>query len=208
MNGYYNPATWLTYLNMIFGVLGINYAFMQNIPLAVVCLVISGVCDMFDGTVAKLFDRTPMEKNYGIQIDSLADIVSFGILPGTIGLSLGRNQFPYIFISAFYILAALIRLAYFNVTEQELLNNAGQKRVFYEGLPVTSAAIIIPLVYLLSLSFGFSLPVVYGFLLVICGIAFVTKFRVCKLKMRSMILLGCISVVAVFMLIKSVVLHP
>lgn len=192
-------------MNLIFGVIGISYAFSNNISIAVVCLMVSGVCDMFDGTVAKRFDRSHSEKSYGIQIDTLADIVSFGVLPGVIGLALGLNHFPFVLIVTLYVLAALVRLAYFNVTELEFLNSGGQTRRYYEGLPVTTVAAILPLVYLLSLWIEFPLQVVYGFLLVALTIAFVAKFHIHKLKMRYMILLGIISIPAIILLIMLII---
>lgn len=206
MNGYYGVANWLTYFNMIFGVIGVGFAFGGNISLSVVCLIVAGVCDMFDGTVAKRFERSDFEKSYGVQIDSLADLLSFGLLPGAIGMALNMNEFPYILIVAIYVLAALIRLAYFNVTEIAIMGEANKSRKYYEGLPVTSVAIIIPLIYLLSLCFEFSLQPLYSILLIIIAIMFVLKFRVYKLKMRTMVVLGSISIPAIILLIIKVVM--
>lgn len=205
MNGYYGAATWLTYMNMLSGIIGVSYAFSGNLRGAVVCLIICGVCDMFDGTVARQFDRTQAEKSYGIQIDSLADLVSFGVLPGSMGMALGQNRLSAVVLSSFYVLAALIRLAYFNVTELAMLEEGGKKRTCYEGLPVTSVAAIIPLAYLLSIFLRFSLDSVYGFLLGGIALAFLGKFRVCKLKTPHLLALGGVSVVAVVVILKMVV---
>lgn len=204
MNGYYGVAHWLTYFNMVFGVIGIGLAFSGNIPVAVACLIISGVCDMFDGTVAKRFERSDHEKNYGIQVDSLADVISFGVLPGAIGIALGMGRFPQMIVVALYVLAALIRLAYFNVTELAYLEK-GESRAFYEGLPVTSVAAILPFGYLLSLWFGFPSQPVYGILLAVIALGFVAKFKVRKLKMRTMIALGAVSVPVIVILVIKVV---
>ncbi len=207
MNGYYGIPTWLTYLNMIFGVMGVSCAFRSNISTAIVCLIISGICDMFDGTVAKCFKRSNSEKSYGIQIDSLADVISFGVLPGAIGLALGMDRFPMVMVVAVYILAALIRLAYFNVTEMVIQSSGNQCRTFYEGLPVTSVAIIIPFTYLLSLWFNFPLPKPYGILLAVIAVLFVSKFHVQKLKIRTMLALGAVSIPVVVVLIIKVVMR-
>ena len=128
--GYYGYWVKLTYLSVISAVLGIHFALDGKIRYALICLMISGVCDMLDGPVARLKKRTDKEKCYGIQIDSLADIISFGISPVVIGYAVGtynlaRNYGSFgILINnviiSMYLLAALIRLAYFNVTEMDL----------------------------------------------------------------------------------------
>jgi len=180
MIGYYGYTMLLTYLNVVSAMAGIYLALNQNIKYAVICLIISGVCDAFDGIVARSKkNRTDREKSYGIQIDSLADVVGFGILPVIIGYSLGLNQTRHIIIMSVYILAALIRLAYFNATEIEM-QRQNIKRTHYIGLPVTCAAIIFPLVYICApLS---QLSGVYSITLVITAAAFLVKIKVPKVR--------------------------
>ena len=159
--GYYGYWIILTYLSVVSAIVGIYFAFNGNIKASLICLMVSGVCDMFDGTVARMAKRTNNEKKFGIQIDSLADIVSFAVLPSAIGYSLFMNSSSTnvnnslmtvftIIVMVIYTLAALTRLAYFNVTEEELQNNK-IKRQYYEGVPVTNVALIIPIVYSLCL---------------------------------------------------------
>lgn len=191
--GFYGYWVILTYLGVISAVCGIYLAFDGYVDYAILCLMISGVCDMFDGPVAKLKkNRTDREKGYGIQIDALADLVSFGVFPVIIGFALGI-PFGEVFgiaIAAVYVLAALIRLAYFNVIELEL-HNKGQKRKFYEGLPVTSVALIMPLVYAICLAFNTSLStisLVYSIMLIVISVAFITRIKIPKLRGRQLII--------------------
>jgi len=194
--GYYGLWVALTYLSVIVAILGIHFALIENVRYALVCLMISGVCDMFDGRVASLFKkRNTREKHYGIQIDSLADIISFGVLPAAIGyvgydpsgnfISLGWFDTA---IFPIYLMAALIRLAYYNVIETEL-HGQNKKRTYYEGLPVTSVAIIIPLVYALCHIFNKSIFGIYNILLIFLSAAFVLKIRVPKPHARTQIVL-------------------
>ena len=118
MLGFYNYTVILTYMSLISSVVGITFAFQDNIFGAVMCLMISGFCDMFDGKVAKTMKRTEEEKKFGIQIDSLSDLVAFGVLPAIIGYNVGLNEWWGVAIMSIFILAALIRLAYFNVLEE------------------------------------------------------------------------------------------
>ena len=147
--GYYNYTVVLTYLGMISGFIGITHAFKGNIDQAVICLMISGVCDMFDGTIAATMDRSVQEKCFGIQIDSLSDLICFGVLPAIIVYSLNQSRIS-LYISALYVLCALIRLAYFNVEEQERQKETNEKREFYYGMPVTLSSLFLPLLYKLS----------------------------------------------------------
>ena len=73
---------------------------------------------MFDGTVASTKkDRDDNQKSFGIQIDSLCDLVGFGVAPGIFVYSLSENKISAGIAAVFLILAAVIRLAYFNVLE-------------------------------------------------------------------------------------------
>ena len=74
---------------------------------------------MFDGKVARTKkDRTEVEKRFGIQIDSLADIVCFGVSPAILCYRMGMRGLTGVAILLFYVLAGLIRLAWFNVSEE------------------------------------------------------------------------------------------
>ncbi len=194
--GFYGYWVILTYLSVIAAAAGIYNAFQGNIKGAVVCLMASGICDMFDGSVARTADRTEREKGFGIQIDSLADIVGFGILPAVIGYAVftgysvpGYGYFGaarIVMIVSVYVLAALIRLAYYNVTEAEL-QSRNEKRKYYEGLPVTSVALIVPMVYSMCAFCNFPLWRVYNKLLLLLSLGFVLKVRIPKLKLRYLI---------------------
>ena len=83
--GYYNYTVVLTYIGMLTAFTGILMVLNKNFIAAVVCLLVSGVCDMFDGKVAATKERDHNEKCFGIQIDSLSDLVSFGIFPALFG---------------------------------------------------------------------------------------------------------------------------
>ena len=112
MIGFYNYTVYLTFIGMLSSVCGIGFAFGGKLIPAVICLMFSGFCDMFDGIVARTKkDRSEEEKRFGIQLDSLSDIVCFGILPFAIGLSAGANKWWQIAIMSLFSLAGLIRLA-------------------------------------------------------------------------------------------------
>lgn len=180
--GVYNASVLLTYIGLSFSVIGMVLAFLGFIPEAVMCLILSGVCDMFDGTVARACKRTEREKKFGIQIDSLVDTVSFGVFPVVLGICMGFTSKLNIVIYVIYVLAAVIRLAYFNVlAEEKSLLPKKEKNSYYYGLPVTSAAIIIPFVYNLNIFFKPAVFVkAYPLVMLVVAILFVLNFKIKK----------------------------
>lgn len=147
--GYYDYTVILTYCGMLCAFCGILRVINEDYWDAVFCLLLSGVCDMFDGAVAATKKRMDHEKRFGIQIDSLSDLISFGVLPGLfVYMISGKNIFAGL-AGALFVLCALIRLAYFNVQEEERQKKTGERRKSYLGVPVTTIAVLLPGVYLL-----------------------------------------------------------
>ena len=151
--GYYNYTVILTYVGMLVGFIGIVYTFENNVRASVICLMIAGFCDMFDGTIASTKERTLQEKCFGIQIDSFSDLICFGALPAMIVYSQNRGKNIILAICCLYLLCAMIRLAYFNVDEQERQQGSNTSREIYYGLPVTLSALFVPVVYNFAIYF-------------------------------------------------------
>ena len=125
MLGVYDYTVILTYISLWISIGGMMLSLNGHLDLAVLCLALSGLCDMFDGKIARTKkDRTEIEKRFGIQIDSLCDIVCFGVGPAIICYCMGMNGIVGVLILMFYVLAGLIRLAWFNVSEEIRQNEA------------------------------------------------------------------------------------
>ena len=135
--GIYDYTVILTYISLGISVFGITRALEGDFKVAIFCLALSGLCDMFDGKIARTKkNRTDDEKNFGIQIDSLCDVVCFGIFPAMICYCLGVNTPAGIGALIFYSVASVIRLAYFNVSEAKRQNETSENRQYYQGLPI------------------------------------------------------------------------
>jgi CDP-diacylglycerol---serine O-phosphatidyltransferase len=200
MIGYYDYTVWLTYLGFISGVFGIINAFGGHSFVAIICLMFSGLCDMFDGKVARTKEkRTKDEKTFGMQIDSLSDLVCFGVLPAAITFGLGMNRIYFFTIIIFYPLAALIRLAYFNMLE--INRNSDSPVKFYTGLPVTSSALIFPFIYIFRNFLGKYFILIYGLTLLIVGLLFISKIKIKKPRIKTMILFILLGVVEIILII-------
>lgn len=153
--GFYDYTVILTYMSLVSAVVGVISASRGRFTAAVLCLMLSGVCDAFDGMVARSKkNRTEDEKAFGIQIDSLCDAVAFGVAPALLCYHMGMDSVLGIAILCTYSLCAVIRLAFFNVLEARRQQTEGGCNKTYRGLPVTTASVILPLVYL----FRFLLP--------------------------------------------------
>jgi len=179
--GIYNYTVILTYFGMLVGYTGVTLALKGSLHGALVCLMVAGVCDMFDGKIASTKARTVQEKRFGVQIDSLSDLVCFGALPAVIVYMASGQSRAGFYISGFYLLCALIRLAWFNVDEEERQNSTDGAREFYYGLPVTSSALLLPALLELSHIRSWPAPEKLGpALLFLMGAAFLTPFRLKK----------------------------
>ena len=142
--GFYDYTVFLTYLSLISSVLGMTRAIHGDYKLAIFCLAFSGICDAFDGIVARTKkNRTVDEKNFGIQLDSLCDVICFGLFPAMICYLLGVRGTLGVVLVLFYSLCAVIRLAFFNVLEAKRQTTEGGAAKGYRGLPVTSIAFIL-----------------------------------------------------------------
>ena len=213
MIGVYDYTVILTYLSLLSGCTGmiISMSGLGHPYYGMLFLIFSGLCDAFDGKVARTKkNRTPFEQAFGVQIDSLSDLIAFGVLPAAVGLSLLRTSAKYsdvprrlaesgklcwypavlVGVAILYVLAAMIRLAYFNATEEE---RAAQREAtgveYYTGLPVTSAALVFPLVLLLHYFLRFDLSIIYFVMMFVMACLFLGNFRIPKPGKKALALL-------------------
>lgn len=192
MLGYYNRSVILTYIGLICALVGCRCAMVGETFAALLCLLICGVCDMFDGTIARATKRSAEEKVFGIQIDSLCDLVSFGILPAILLLSVYHSTLSII-VASLFVLAAVIRLAFFNVHEQIRQQTSDGDKTGSRGLPVTFSAWIIPTAFLFRpLSFKW-FPLFLAAVMLLTAIAFVVDFHLKKPKNKPLLYgAGCL----------------
>ena len=184
MIGFYDYTVVVTYISLISSIIGIFMAIEGRMQLAVFCLAFSGLCDMFDGKIARTKkNRTEDEKSFGIQIE------------------LGMCHVYSILILAFYGVAGVIRLAYFNVMETRRQAETSENRKYYQGLPITSMSVIMPLLFIVSLFFpGYRwLLVSLHIVMFLVGLLFIVDFRFRKPTNKELIVL--VSVVAAAVLV-------
>ena len=205
MIGFYNYSVILTYVGLLSSVYGITQVFEGNDAVAFFCLVISGICDLFDGKIARsMKNRTDHEKVFGIQIDSLCDLVCFGVFPAVLGYHYDQTVYPMRLIPALMIvLAAVIRLGYFNVMEEERQRETAENRKEYEGLPVTSVCIVLPLLYVGRHNIPqYIYPYVFQGFLVLISVLFVLRIKVNKPTNKGLLIMFTLGIVILFSYLK------
>ncbi|MDR0964318.1 MAG: CDP-alcohol phosphatidyltransferase family protein [Clostridium sp.] len=145
--GFYNHANAVTVLGLIFALAAcVCAAYHAKLAIIMTLFICSGLCDLFDGVIARKIKRTETQKAFGIQLDSLCDLASFGIAPCVISMCcLKPDGFRVDIICYFYyILCSVVRLAYFNAVTADKENH-------FTGVPITYCALFYSLlVYILS----------------------------------------------------------
>lgn len=197
--GFYDYTVILTYISLISSVLGMTRAIHGDYKFAIFCLAVSGICDAFDGRIARTKkNRTDDEKAFGVQLDSICDVICFGIFPAIICYLLGVRGVLGVILVMFYCLCAVIRLAFFNVLEAKRQANEGGATKVYRGLPVTSIAFILPLAFWLQ----FIIPelafmILLHAILLVVGFLFILDFPLRKPGLKTIISLSLVLVFTV-----------
>ena len=203
--GFYHYGVILTYLSLAAAIIGICFSVGGNRDaypeVGEICLLISGICDAFDGAVARTRkNRTREDRMFGERIDSLTDLVAFGVAPAMIGFGMQINRWYYLPVFIVFVLCGLIRLAYFDVTEAIRTENPDcGKRTHYEGLPITNVAFFLPIFFLIATLFApNSIPrtaiMLTGYLSM--AIAFILPFKMPKPGIKHIfMLIGILAVI-------------
>lgn len=197
--GVFDYTVILTYASLVSAVFGMTQAIHGDYKTAIICLAISGICDSFDGRVARTKkNRTKDEKAFGIQLDSLCDVVCFGVFPAVICYLLGVRGLLGIMLVSFYCVCAVMRLAFFNVLEEKRQRTEEGSNKTYRGLPVTSVAIILPLTFWLQFIMSdFAFLVLLHVVITLLGFLFILDFSMRKPGLKTLLLLIALGILTV-----------
>ena len=109
--------------------------------LAFLLLPAALACDVLDGYVARLDKRR--QSVLGADLDSLADVISFGVAPAVLGFTLGLRGGWDILVLTYFVVCGVSRLARFNVTAAALADTATGKVKYFEGTPIPTSIVIV-----------------------------------------------------------------
>ena len=99
------------------------------------------VCDVLDGYVARLNKKR--QSVLGADLDSLADVISFGVAPAVLGFTLGLRGGWDMTILTYFVVCGVSRLARFNVTSAELSDATTGKVKYFEGTPIPTSIVLV-----------------------------------------------------------------
>ena len=144
----YTPADVLTLANASCGTLSV-FACLSYIEddrssvlwAAFLLPVFALVFDVADGYVARLSARR--QSRIGADLDSLADIVSFGVAPAVLGYTLGLRGLWDVLLLTYFVCCGISRLARFNVTSEALTNVSTGKVRYFEGTPIPTSILLV-----------------------------------------------------------------
>ncbi len=196
-----NLANAFTLGNLFSGSIGVISLLNGDYTLAAICIVISLVLDFLDGFVARAMKA---DSNLGVQLDSLADMVTFGLLPGLTMYKMLENTqgglisdlFPFLkFFGLFITLFSCLRLAIFNLDDEQ--------KYYFKGLNTPTNTIFIYGLYYAYQEFGaYDYVVLNGaFLLVITALSswlLISPIRMISLKFKSLQIRDNYSKIALF----------
>jgi CDP-diacylglycerol---serine O-phosphatidyltransferase len=144
----FTPADVLTIGNASCGTIAIflclDYVASDNrrfLWIAFVLLPLALACDMLDGYVARLNRSRP--SIMGGDLDSLSDVISFGVAPAVLGFTLGLRGGWDMLCLTYFVVCGVSRLARFNVTADALADSATGKVKYFEGTPIPTSIIIV-----------------------------------------------------------------
>ena len=154
-----------TLVGVCIGLSSIKFAFDEKFTLSVIAIIVAAIIDGLDGRIARLIQGTT---KIGKELDSLTDVISFGVAPAFIMYFWKLNELGRIgwFICLIYVICVALRLARFNV-------NSGQEPSwrdnFFEGIPSPAGGVLVlmPLIYslsdiqILNINYDFFVPILF-----------------------------------------------
>ena len=175
----------LTLAGVCLGISSIKFSIDGNFNLAVTLILFAAILDALDGRIARLIKGT---SEFGKELDSLTDFVSFGIAPVFILYFWELNTYGKLgwAITLVYSVCCVLRLARFNLTKIE--EKQDWKNNFFEGVPSPAGGLLIlmPLIYeLANLNFGFEIKRFTPYFTILIAILLVSKIPTLALKKIS-----------------------
>ncbi|MBO5403191.1 MAG: CDP-alcohol phosphatidyltransferase family protein [Clostridia bacterium] len=190
--GFINLANVITLGGLCSSALAVFCAANHDYCLALTFFLLAGICDMTDGTAARRSKgRSDRAKVYGIQLDSLCDMVSFGVTPCMIAWFLGYDSFIDIIVYMLFLIASATRLAYFNTLTMEKADLSSKSFV---GMPIPFSCFSTA-VLMMMLSFGLApagMAWAFRVVYLLVAMLYVLRIKIPKPPLKIAIIFGAL----------------
>ena len=198
--GYYNLANLVTILGLACAVLSCFMIAGGHFFLAMLAFCITGLCDAMDGRIARASTSTTKRARfYGVQLDSLCDVVSFGAVPCFMAYLLGYNRTFDIVIYMLFSICGAIRLANFNT--EAAVDTADMKPKHFTGIPIPFSIVVFPLLMIIHLLVGNPIFWLFRIVFLTVGIGYILRIRVPKPSGKMQFLIGIYEVICLIILL-------
>ncbi len=212
--GIFTLANAVTLFGLISSITACFLAVNGNIPFAIYMLFLSCLCDMFDGRIARAERATQLRGNennpkllrkiqfntfYGVQLDSLCDMVSFGVTPCVIAFCAGFNGVLDVIIYCIFVVCGATRLAYFNTLTNE---NPKKAKLGFRGVPIPMSTFVVTFLFMLNelIPFG-AMSWIVKIVYLMLAIAFILNKPVKKPNTRRGAILLAVEVIMLLVLL-------
>ncbi len=198
--GFFSIANTVTICGLISAVISCFLAANGNYKLAIYMMFLACLCDTFDGRIARSNpNRSDVQKFYGVQLDSLCDVISFGVTPCFIAFSFGFDGLLDVIIYSIFIACGAIRLAYFNTLANA---NPNKPNKGFRGVPIPMSTFVITVLFVLATFIPASVSVwIFRIALLALAIAFVLNIRIKKPNLKTAVTLIGVEVVLLLILL-------
>ena len=174
-----------TLIGVCIGLSSIKFAFDEKFTLSIIAIIVAAIIDGLDGRIARLIQAT---SKVGKELDSLTDVISFGVAPAFIMYFWKLNELGRIgwLICLIYVVCVALRLARFNVNSNQ---EPSWRDNFFEGIPSPAGGVIVlmPLIYsfsdiqILKINYDFFVPILF----IVVSILLISKAPTYALKKIS-----------------------
>lgn len=163
----------ITILSMCLGLLSIRYSFELSFKKAIYAIILAAMCDLFDGRIARLLKY---ESLFGKELDSLADLINFGISPAILIYSYKLSEYSKIgwAICQLFIICQALRLARFNTNNNQL--------DYFTGIPSPAGGILVLMPLIIKFAFNIELY----FIIVLLYTIFISMLLISTIKTPSL----------------------
>ncbi len=198
--GFYSLANFVTMFGLLSAITACFLAANGDIKYAIYLMFLSLLCDMFDGKIARSQkNRTEEDRFYGVQIDSLCDVISFGVTPCFIAFSFGFDGPIDVLIYGLFVICGAIRLAYFNTLANK---NQNRKMKYFRGIPIPMSTFLVTFLFVLTTFIPANVSVwIFRLSYLALALAFILNIKVKKPNKKKGLIFLSIEIILLLILL-------